>query len=180
MFTFQSFLEMIGGIALLFLGRRLYWLFVGLIGFLLGAVLSQQFFNAMQDWLSILIALGFGVVGALLAVFVQGVAIAAAGFIAGGFALIWLLDLVGLGNGQFSWIPFVLGGIVGVVLVGFIIDWALIVLSSLIGAFLVTRSLDFALNLNPAASNLIVILLTVTGVLIQALAWRGRSKKAEV
>jgi hypothetical protein len=83
MFTFESFLEMIGGIALLIMGRRLYWLFVGLIGFVVGALLSQQFFSAQPEWMSVLVALGFGVAGALLAVFLQGIAIAAAGFIAG-------------------------------------------------------------------------------------------------
>jgi hypothetical protein len=179
MFTFESFLEMIGGVALLIMGRRLYWLFVGLIGFVVGALLSQQFFSAQPEWMSVLVALGFGVAGALLAVFLQGIAIAAAGFIAGGFAMIWLLDLVGLGDGQFSWIPFILGGIVGVVFVGFLFDWALIVLSSLVGALLVTRSLDLAVNLNSAASNLIAILLAIAGVVIQAFTLRGRSQKTE-
>jgi hypothetical protein len=55
----------------------------------------------------------------------------------------------------------------------------LIVLSSLVGALLVTRSLDLAVNLNPAASNLIAILLVIAGVVIQAFALRGRTQKTE-
>jgi hypothetical protein len=167
--------EVLVGLVVLTLGRRLFWLFVGAVGLVAGITLATQFFRGQPDWVILLIALGAGLLGALLAIFLQQVAIGLAGFIGGGYIAIYLLNVLGLGPGRQSWLPFVIGGIIGIVLVVALFDWALIVLSSLTGASLIVQ----ATHLRPAITGLAFILLFVVGVAVQAsLMHGGRSRAA--
>lgn len=161
-------IRLIMGIALLAFGRKLYWLLVGVIGFVVGYLLAAEFFSGAEEWLLILIGILAGLIGAGLAIFLQSIAIAIAGFLGGGYVTIQLLTLLGISDGTFSWIPFILGGILGLILVSFLFDWALIVLSSLIGAFMVTQVIDPNLD----TSSFIFFVLLIIGIVIQALVKR--------
>jgi MFS family permease len=167
-------IKLILGFALIGFGRKLYWLLVGVIGFAAGYLLAGQFFSAASDWLFILIGIVIGLIGAALAVFIQSVAVAVAGFLGGGYIAIQLLDLLGIGGDAFSWIPFIIGGILGVILVSVLFDWALIVLSSLVGAFLVTQAIDPNLD----TSSFLFFILLILGIVIQVLVMR-RERKAK-
>ena len=72
------------GIAILFFGRRLFWLCVAAVGFAVGVEIAPLLVNGPSSLLALVIALVFGVLGALLALFLQKVAIAVLGFLAGG------------------------------------------------------------------------------------------------
>src|SRR3954463_6112389 len=77
------------GAALLVAGRKLFWLFVGAVGFFACARLAQGFLgNEHQDW-QLIACLVAGVFGAIFAVFVQKVAVGLAGAGMG----VYLLDL---------------------------------------------------------------------------------------
>src|SRR6187200_2140589 len=65
----------IAGVVLLFFGRRLFWLFVALIGFIAGMSLATQVLAIHEQWLLLLIAIGCGILGALIALFLQRLAI---------------------------------------------------------------------------------------------------------
>jgi hypothetical protein len=164
-------LRFLAGISVLTLGRRLYWLFVGVAGFALGVALASRFLGGQPNWVILVIALAAGILGALLAVFVQQLAIAVAGFIAGGYVAIYLVNMIGGGPGRFTWVPFVIGGVIGVVLVAILFDWALIVLSSLIGANLIVEATNFRRLIE---APLFVVLLAV-GIGIQAY-WMHRDR----
>ena len=157
-----SIVSIILGGALLMAGRKLFWLFVGAAGFVAGLQLATQFWQG-PELLAILIGLVVGVIFALLAIFLQGVAIGVAGFLAGGYILTVLAGMIGLNQGAFSWIVYLIGGIIGVLLVIFLFDWALITLSSLAGASLITQ----ALLLPGGMSGVIFIALVIVGVVIQ-------------
>lgn len=157
------------GLALLFLGRRLFWLFVGAVGFALGAFVATQLIEA-GNVLTILIALGGGLVGILLALFLQSLAIGLAGFVAGALILQRLIELIGLDVGQWNWVVLIIGGIVGAVLAGLLFDWALIILSSLTGAGLLLQPLDLA-----APWDLVAFIgLALVGILAQSVILRRR------
>jgi len=129
------------GILVLTLGRKLFWLFVAVVGFAFGASLGSQFFQGQPDWVILIIALGAGLLGALLALFLQKVAIALAGFIGGGYIALYLVNALGWGTPDSSaWLPFLIGGVIGLVLMIALFDWALIALSSLIGAGLIVQA----------------------------------------
>jgi len=81
-----SIISLILGVALLVAGRKLFWLFVGAAGFVTGLQLATQFWQG-PELLAIVIGLVVGVIFALLAIFLQSVAIGIAGFLAGGYIL---------------------------------------------------------------------------------------------
>ena len=157
-----SVISIILGGALLLVGRKLFWLFVGAAGFVAGLQLATQFWQG-PEILAIVIGLVVGVIFALLAIFLQGVAIGVAGFLAGGYILTVLAGMLGLNQGAFSWIVYVIGGIIGVLLVVFLFDWALILLSSLAGASLISQ----ALLLPAGLAGMIFLALVIVGVVIQ-------------
>jgi hypothetical protein len=157
-----SVISLILGGALLIAGRKLFWLFVGAAGFVAGMQLTTQFWQG-PELLAIIIGLVVGVVFALLAIFLQSVAIGAAGFLAGGYILTVLAGMIGLNQGAFSWIVYIIGGIIGVLLVVFLFDWAIITLSSLAGASLITQ----ALPISSGIGGVIFLALVIFGVVIQ-------------
>jgi hypothetical protein len=68
------------GAALLVFGRKLFWLFVAGIGFIAGLNVATSYLKGSPQWLILLLALVAGLIGALLAVFAQSIAIGIAGF----------------------------------------------------------------------------------------------------
>ena len=160
---------LIGGIMLLS-GRRLFWLFVALAGFALGYVLGPRLFGdllALPEWL---LAVGFGLLAAVLAVVLQRAAVGLAGFLLGSTLGITLLNAFTAGDSgeALFWLAFVVGGVLGALLVATLFDVALIALSSLTGASLLVQALEPA---QPARILLFAVLLLV-GLVVQVWDWR--------
>lgn len=163
-------LRFVAGIGLLVLGRKLFWLFVGGIGFVAALALAARFFDSMPEWLQILLALGVGLVGALVAVFLQKAAIGVAGFLGGGLILGGLLGLLGVDLAGAAWfVVFVIGGVLGVILVAAAFEWALILLSSLAGASILVE----ALSLSRPVELMLFLGALAAGIVIQAAIQRG-------
>ena len=152
------------GLTLLALGRKLFWLFVGCVGFICGYTSVHQLGGVQSELFVFLIALFSGLVGALLAVFFQAVAIALAGFVAGGYISMIALNFFGFEVGQLLWTIGVIGGILGAVLLFMIFDWALIFISSLIGASFIVQTVA----LKHDAETLLFLILVILGVIIQS------------
>jgi hypothetical protein len=169
----MNILRILIGILVLILGRKLFWLFVAVVGFAFGAALGTQLFQGQPDWLILVIALGAGLLGALLAIFLQEIAVAVAGFIGGGYIALILLNALGQDPGPASWLPFLIGGIIGLVLMIALFDWALIVLSSLVGAGLILQ----AIQLRRPIEGLLSLILVVIGIAIQASLMRGNQSQ---
>jgi hypothetical protein len=156
----------------LFAGRRLFWFFVGVAGFFFGFNVAASFLENQPFWMTLLIAAGCGLIGALLALFLQRLAIFLAGFLAGGYILISLLYEFHVRTGHLSWLYFVLGGIAGAVLLSVLFDWALIFLSSVAGSLLIVK----AYHPGPGLSKLFIVILFVAGFAVQAMGMRhGRA-----
>jgi len=163
---------LVGGV-LLILGRKLFWLFVAAVGFAAGWAVATDLLNVQPEWLALVLALAVGVVGALVAQFVQRVAIGLAGFLAGAFLALSLVRLLDLQAAWWGWLAFLVGGILGAVLLGAAFDWALIGLSSLAGAMLVAGALD----LSSTGHLLVLIGLFLVGVIVQSALHRAADKK---
>jgi hypothetical protein len=166
----MAIVNLLLGIVLLVLGRRLFWLFVGVAGFLVGMEIAQRFVAGPQG-IKLLIAIAAGILGAVIAIFLQKAAIAIAGFVIGGYIAVELLRafalfpkaLAGIQGTAFS-VPYIIGGIIGAVLLFVLFDWGLIVLSSLSGASLIVRGITFQSHALP----LLFAVLVVIGILVQA------------
>src|SRR6266496_2774591 len=74
---------LIGAVTLLF-GRKLFWLCVAAVGFAAGVEIAPHLVHEPSPLLALAVALVLGLIGALLALFLQKVAIAVLGFLAGG------------------------------------------------------------------------------------------------
>jgi hypothetical protein len=168
-----TFFKVLEGIALLTLGRKLFWLFVALIGFEVGAYVAARVFTPQPDWIVLVIAVAVGIVGALLAIFLQQVVVAAAGFVTGGYVAVALLDLFNRDFGLLAVLAFVVGGMIGAALVMMLFDWALIGLSSLAGAMALTN----VFLPRSALALLAVVVLFVIGVAIQAGWWQSEKRR---
>lgn len=150
------------GSALLVAGRKLFWLFVAVLGFIIGLQVTQNFFNG-PEFVSLIVAVIVGIIFALLAIFVEWIAIGVAGFLAGGFVLGTLANMLGVSGGAVYWTVYIVGGILGVALVMLLFDWALIALTSLVGASLIVQSWPTA----PVGGGVLFILLFILGLIIQ-------------
>lgn len=157
-------LTLIAGLALLTLGRKLFWLFIAALGFVSAMALASALLNVERQWVVLLIGLIAGGIGAVLALTLQRVAIGVSGFLAGGYLALSALQLIGLDLGAQAWQPFLVGGIVGAIVVFPIFEWSLILTSSLVGAFVVARSSELEGILALAVFALALIL----GVALQS------------
>jgi hypothetical protein len=165
---------LLGG-ALLVAGRKLFWLFVGAAGFVTGIQLATRFWQG-SDVLIIIVGLVVGVIFALLAIFLQAILIGIAGFLTGGYVFSMLATTLGIDvTGAMTWIIYIIGGVLGVILVSILFDWALITLSSLAGAALIVQ----AFYLQGAAGGLLFFILFIAGVIFQGSLLR-REKAAVV
>jgi len=134
------------GLVILLAGRRLFWLVVAVAGFLGGLALVVQFLGDQQlGWIGLAIAVLAGILGAVLAVFLQRVAVAIAGFVLGGYGLAWLLSLFMVDIQQWLWLLiFLMGGIIGASLMMIVFDVGLIIVSSLAGAAIIVQAFPLA------------------------------------
>lgn len=132
------------GLVLLCLGRKLFWLFVGIIGFFAGAHFGQELAAGQPEMVLFLIAVVVGLFGALLAIFLQHVAVAIAGGVAGGMLAMRLGLLLGFTTQPMEVICFVVGAILAAILITALFDWALIILSAATGAVMVVEVFGLA------------------------------------
>jgi len=152
------------GLALLLAGRRIFWLVVGVIGFLFGFDLASRVLGLDSQGIGLLIGILAGVLGIFLAVFLQKVAIGLAGFLIGGYLTLTLLQADPANLAGSDLLAFLIGGLVCALLAVWLFEIALILLSSVAGAALVTQSLA----LDPGATTLAFAALAVVGIAVQA------------
>lgn len=165
------------GAVVLFFGRRLFWLFVGIAGFLIGYFLAPAIFPSMSDVLRVLVGVGIGIVFALLAIFFARFMVAVAGFFTLGPAAVLLIRYLGAdapdGSALF-WVAFVVGGVIGFVLLWAFFDWALIVLTSLSGAGGIVQGIRELTELSSTWQTVLFVVLAVIGIAFQAWSYRSR------
>ena len=150
------------GTVLLMFGRRVFWLLVATSGFVAGLHFAV---GLVPEHARILVALIAGVIGAVLAVVLQKIAIALTGFVAGGYFTMQLLPLLQIRmEPAVNWIAIFIGAVLGAVLLVTLFNWALVVLSSIAGATLVTNA--FHLQRGAAAGTMLALILL--GIAVQS------------
>lgn len=159
----------VGAVILLF-GRKLFWLFVAAVGFAAGIEIAPQLMHEPTPMLALSCALIFGFVGALLALFLQKIAVAVGGFLAGGQLAVALASAFYEQAAGHHWLIFAVGGVIGAVLLLSLFNWALIVLSSIVGAHLIMS----AMHLPASGFAIAFIALTVVGVVAQSAMFRRK------
>ena len=163
-----AFASVIVGVLILFAGRRLFWLSVGVAGFVAGTAIVTTLFQQAADITVLVVALVVGLIGAFAAVFLQKIALGLAGFILGGYLAFWIIRTLAVTLGGWEWLFYLASGLTGSALVTFLFDWALIVLSSLTGA---TLLLQWA-RIRPAFGLALIAGLGLVGIVVQSRRWR--------
>jgi len=163
--------NLIAGVVLLLFGRKLFWLFLGIAGFLIGMKIAPMFFGDEPRWLQFSIAVGTGCFGAFVAILAQRLAFALGGFFAGMY--------LALGVGHFFALadPALFmalgGGIIGAILAALIMDTAITILVCLVGAGAIVGEFHFS----QAMQILTFLLLAGAGFVFQEKLWPAAQKK---
>jgi hypothetical protein len=162
-----ALLNLLLGGSLLLGGRKVFWLLLGSIGFVTGVEVATRFMHR-SELVTIGAAITLGVLFALLAIFFESIAIGLAGFLGGGYVALTMANLLSLQGHNVELVAFVLGGVLGIILIVVLFDWALISISSLAGASMVVGGLGLQPGIRANAFAVLVFL----GVLIQGLVLR--------
>lgn len=163
-----------GGLLLLF-GQKLYWCILAFVGFVAGVWIGHEVFPPEPVWLLISVAIFFGVVAALLGIFLQCLALRMTGIITGGFLGYVLADAFFVKPGPL--VGMALGCLFGFWLVLWLFDWALIVLSSFSGAAVIAYRLP--LETAPLLLLVISLILALLGIAVQSSMQKKSAGKRE-
>jgi hypothetical protein len=158
----MAFVTLVIGIALLTMGRRLFWLFIAVVGFYFGLMIASRFLGNFEGT-ALPVAIILAVGGAVLAFFVQRLALGAAGFLIGGYLALTLLAPDTMEFGLPMVAIFFAGGLIGALLVALIFDWALVILTAFTGTVLIVDSLP----LQPPLLTLLFAIIFLVGLAFQ-------------
>lgn len=160
------------GILLIIFGRKLFWLFVATIGFVAGTSIAIFFLHDISDVTKIIIAIIAGLIGIFLATTIQRIALFIAGFIAGGYVLGGIIKIIDIQYNLNPWLVFIIGAMIGIIIMFIFFDWALIILSSFTGALLITQNIP----LSPQYQIISLLILLFIGLIIQSPARNQNSR----
>lgn len=166
--------NIIVGLLLLFMGRKLFWLSMGIMGFLVGVNYAAAFMPQASGLNLFILAIFLGMVGALVAVVFEWVAVMLVGFLAGGYFLINVFSIL-TAQIQDAWWLYFIGGIIGMFIMAIAFNWALIGISCAAGAMLIVEHL----NVDESLRNLIFICSLVIGILVQCITFKPTEDKAK-
>lgn len=155
------------GLVMLIVGRQFYAFFVGGVGFLVSAVILEQFFGPFVGWDAIWIP---GVVALLLGgvTFELGRWMAFLASSASGAFVIYVLPQVLGFEGAPTWPYLVLGGLIFLIATVVVFDFAMVIISTLTGVSLIVPVLSGG-TFPPAA---LYLLLCFIGVITQSVLLR--------
>lgn len=152
------------GLILLGFGRKLFWLFIGIAGFLFGMEITGMFFADQPQGLQLAMAIGLGCLGALLAMLAQRVAFTVGGFMAGVFLAFRASQFFTVPDHTTMLLVIILGaGVIGALGATLIMNQAITILACLVGAGAIVGELP----LEPALKLVVLVILTVAGFLLQ-------------
>lgn len=164
---------LVGAVVLLF-GRKLFWICVAAVGFAAGMEVAPHFVNEPTPLLQLSMGLVLGFLGALLALLLQKVAVGIVGFAIGGRLAVAFAATFLVNSGASPWLVFIIGGVVGAVLLISLFGWALVFVSALVGAHLIVR----AIVLPETGATILFIALAIIGVAVQTAMHRRRPPAA--
>ncbi len=162
----SALLHLGAGAAVLFFGRKLFWLFVGLAGFTAAAAFVPLLLADAPPWLAIGVGLLLGAIGAHLAIKLQYVAAALAGMLVGSSIGTTIVADLSLQN---PWLVVAVAGGLGAALMVLAFQPALMLLSALVGAFAVLTA-AFTLvpfEVEPALQGFAWVALAAVGLTAQ-------------
>jgi Domain of unknown function (DUF4203) len=162
----------IAGALLIVAGRRIFWLFLGLLCFVAGMSALQRWFPEVSQSTLLLAAVGIGALGAGIGAMAQKIAVWIGGFFGGGLLALMLVHMLTESSGSTTLVAFLVGGVIGILLAHFLFKWVMIVVSSAIGALVISKVLETGM----ALGSIVFVVLLLAGVIIQGgFLWHRKS-----
>ena len=150
---------------LLFLGRELNFLFAAAMAAFIGLRLTPLLPSQWPGWADFAFMGLLAVIAAVITLINPRVGYFLSGFLAGGY---FLIEYFQPGVPTFSWLLFLIGGVIGSLIIGIFTEWALMVVSCLVGAYYVTN----LFTLSSTAEILVGSGLFIIGALTQVILMR--------
>lgn len=171
-------LQVVVGLISLLFGRRVFRLFIVLLGFVIGFLGGSTLSPESGTLVHILLGVGVGLIGVLLAKIIPVVITAIFGFIVGGAATVGFIQLFTPMNSTISLILFILGGSICIFLVVKYFNHSLAFLSSISGASTLASLGSDLFSYSNMIHAAVFIVLLVIGILVQFSSIHS-DKKAE-
>ena len=157
----QVMRAVIGGV-FLFLGRELNFFFAGAMAALIGLRLTPRLPPQWPAWSDYAFMLGLALLAAAICIRNERFGYFLSGFLVGGYFAVEYFEPGAL---TLPLLLFMIGGVIGSVIVGMFTEWALMIVSCLVGAFFLTG----LFTLSPIAELLVGGGLFVIGALTQVI-----------
>ena len=150
---------------LLFLGRELNFLFAAAMAGLIGLRLTPLLPPQWPGWSDYAFISALAILAAAITLINERVGYFLSGFLAGGY---FLVEYYEPGVLTLPLLPFIVGAVIGSLIIGIFTEWALMIVSCLIGAYYVTN----LFTLSPTAEILVGSGLFIIGALTQVILMR--------
>jgi hypothetical protein len=124
----------VAGVVILFMGRELSFLFSASLAAFLGARLLPLLPTAWPAWADPAFLAALAILAAVLTVINKDAGYYVCGFLVGGFVL---AEYFAPGIAAIPILPFIIGSVLGAVIIGLLGEWGIILVSCLIGTYLI-------------------------------------------
>jgi len=169
---------LLGGLAVAFAGRRLLTLAIAFAGFLLFYNIVVFFMPNQGGWTPLIIAAIGGVIGAWLAMKFLKIFLYIMGFIFIGNAAWALAGFFGVDSTLIRMVVYLVGGLIGMGLVRFMYDTAIVVITALGGAAAAAYGAQLLFNIQSPGQTWAIIFLAVAlaGAIAQWTVLSGKKR----
>lgn len=131
----------IAGAIMLFLGRELSFLFSAAMAFFIGIRLVPLLPGGWPPWAETAFLITLAVVAAILTLINERAGFYVTGFLVGGYVL---SEIYAPGVLAIPLLPFIVGSVLGALIIGIFTEWAMIIVSCLVGVYFIAGLLPLA------------------------------------
>jgi len=153
------------GVMILLLGRELSFLFSAAMAAFLGFRLTPLLPSAWPAWSDTAFVVTLGLIGAVLTLINARVGFYDSGFLIGGYVF---SEIYAPNSLVIPLLPFIVGSVLGAVIIGLFTEWAMIIVSSFIGTYIIYGSLPMVGTAKTLASAGIFLV----GALVQVVMFQ--------